>query len=179
MNSRSWRRYVWGAVTLSFVGCASGGADEAAPDAPAPVVGSGGACITGTVLAGGLDISPRTFVQSAEGAPVDLVGELVGNVRLLAGTVVEVCGPGRTDGDELEVTHVALRTVDGMPAALGTLGSDASGWRLDPVGGGEPIYIVSVPPDLSRAEDRVVWVAGPMEDGRLSVGSYAVLEGWR
>lgn len=166
-------------VALLVAGCASGGANEAAPDVPDPGVVASGSCVTGTVFAEGVDIAPRTFVHPMGGPRVELVGELVGNVRLLTGTTVEVCGSGGIEGGALAVTEVALRQVDGMPAALGTLTAGPAGWLLVPIGGGEPLGVTAVPTDLGRAVDRVVWVAGPMRDGDISVRSYSVLEAWR
>jgi len=173
------RRRTGVAVVLLVAGCASGGANEAGQDVPDPGVVASGACATGTVFAEGVDIAPRTFVHPMDGPRVELVGEFVGNVRLLTGTTVEVCGPGGIEGGMLEVTEVALRQVDGMPAALGTLTAGPAGWLLVPIGGGEPLGVTAVPTDLERAVDRVVWVAGPMRDGGISVRSYSVLEAWR
>lgn len=167
------------ALALLVTGCASGGGNEAAQDPPDPGVVASGTCVTGTVFAEGVDIAPRTFVHPTDAPRLELVGELVGNLRLLAGTMVEVCGPDRAEGAALEVTDVVLRRVDGMPAALGTLTAGPSGWLLVPMGGGEPLGVSAVPAGLERAVDRVVWVAGPMRDGDISVRSYSVLEGWR
>ncbi|MEX2465330.1 MAG: hypothetical protein WD995_00380 [Gemmatimonadota bacterium] len=173
------RRWLVGVAPFIVAACASSGANDVASDAPDAGMASSGECVTGTVFAEGVDIAPRTWVHPMDGPRVELLGELVGNVRLLAGTVVEVCGPGRTPDEALEVTGVTLRQVDGMPASLGTLRAAAPDWVLDPPGDGEPVPLTAVPMGLERAAGQMIWVAGPTVGGRLSVRSYAVLERWR
>jgi hypothetical protein len=168
-----------GTAVLVGAACASSGANDTASNGPDEAVVSGAPCLAGTVFAEGVDIAPRTWLHPPDGERVELVGDQVDNVRLLAGTTVEVCGPAREPGAPIEVVEVTLVQVDGMPAALGSLRSAGSGWVLEPLAGGESLDLTAVPPGLTRAVGQVVWIAGPTDAGRLAVRSYAVLGGWR
>lgn len=168
-----------GTAVILATACASSGANDTAPNGPDDAVMSGAPCLAGTVFTEGVDIAPRTWLYPPDGERVELVGAQVENVRLLTGTTVEVCGPAREPGAPIEVVEVTLVQVDGMPAALGSLRSAGSGWVLEPLHGGEPLALTAVPPGLTRAVGQVVWIAGPTDAGRLTVRSYAVLEGWR
>ena len=168
-----------GAAVVLATSCASSGTNDAALNGPDESVLPGAPCLTGTVLTEGVDIGPRTWVHPTDGERVELAGAEVANVRLLAGTTVEVCGPAREPGAPIEVARVSLVRVDGMPATLGSLRAAGSGWVLEPLAGGEAVELTAVPPGLTRAAGQVVWIAGPTEAGRLAVRSYAVLGGWR
>jgi hypothetical protein len=143
------------------------------------MTGTSEVCVTGVVVSEGMDLSPRTLIDPGEDAPVEILGESAANVRYLTGATVRVCGPGRTPTGALEVTRVSLLEVDGMPASFGTLRESAAGWMLEPLDGGDPTRLVGVATPLRRAAGSVVWVAGPILDGAISVRSFAVLERWR
>ncbi|MDZ7778495.1 MAG: hypothetical protein U5R14_00975 [Gemmatimonadota bacterium] len=170
-------------VALLSAGCASSsGSDGPSEGADGQVTAAreAGECVRGVVVSEGVDIAPRTWVDPADGPRVELLGTMAGNVRLLTGTTVRACGPGLTPGGELEVTEVEVVEVDGMPATLGVLRDEGTdGWSVEPLGSGEATGLRAVSGDLRRAAGTVVWVAGPIESGRLSVRSYGVLEGWR
>lgn len=166
-------------LTLAAAACASGssgGLDEG-PEANA-ASGAAAECVTGVVVSEGMAVSPRTLVRDDEGVATELLGAFAGNVRRLTGATVRACGPGRTPEGALEVTEVAVLSVDGMPAVLGTLRSVVSGWAIEPLAGGDLVLLSAVPARLHAAEGGVVWVAGPATDGALAVRSFAVLEGW-
>lgn len=167
-------------AVLAAVGCASGHSDgsDGHPDASTAST-TAPECVTGVVVAEGMDMAPRTLVRDDAGATTELLGAFAGNVRRLTGATVQACGPGRTAEGALEVTEVELLSVDGMPAVLGTLRSVVSGWVIEPLGGGDLVLLSAVPARLHAAEDGVVWVAGPASEGALAVRSFAVLEGWR
>lgn len=137
-------------------------------------------CVTGVVVAEGVDLSPRTWVRPPEAEPVELLGQLAGNVRLLAGATVQVCGPGRTPSGALEVTELELLQVDGMPAVLGRLRAlGEGGWMIETLSSSEPVTLLDVPEGLTPGADRVVWAAGVRTEDRLAVRSYGLLRGWR
>lgn len=164
-------------VTSACASGAAGGPDagsEASVDSGSPAE-----CVTGIVVSEGMAMAPRTLVRDADGTATELLGVFAGNVRRLTGATVRACGPGRTSEGALEVTEVHVLSVDGMPAVLGRLRSVASGWAIEPLGGGDLVLLSATPARLQTAEDEVVWVAGPAMDDALAVRSFAVLEGWR
>lgn len=168
------------AALALFVGCASrgpGGPHDAEETVSAA---AGRECVIGVIEPEGVPLAPRTWIRPEEGPRVELVGELVGNVRLLSRTTVRVCGPGRTESGALQVTEVSMVAAEGMPARLGTLRAAGAEWVLEPLFEGElAVLVAEVPADLAEVAGSVVWVAGPVEDGRVAVRSYGVLEGWR
>lgn len=167
-------------LTLATSACASG--NSGGPDeSPGTSAASSSApeCVMGVVVSEGMAMSPRTLVRDDEGATTELLGAFAGNVRRLTGATVRACGPGRTPEGALEVTEVAVLSVDGMPAVLGRLRSVVSGWAIEPLGGGDLVLLSAVPARLHAAEGEVLWVAGPATEGALAVRSFAVLEGWR
>jgi hypothetical protein len=170
-------------------GCASTrsdtpGQDPSADDAQASDDVIGGAdealdCVTGLVVPEGVEVGPRTWIEPEDADPVEVVGPLVANVRLLTGTTARVCGPAGASAGSMDVTTVSLVEVDGLPAALGRLRQLDVSWQLDPLEGGTPLDLVGVPEGLARAADRVVWVAGELDRNRVTVRAFGVLEGWR
>lgn len=166
-------------ATSLFWACASSPEGELGGSAQADTAAVTLECATGTVVAEGVPVAPRTLVRQEDGVAVELLGTFAGNVRRLAATVVRACGPGRTSDGSLEVTTVTLLEVDGMPAILGTLRAAISGWVLDPLDGGDPVILAAVPERLQAADGEVVWVAGLATPDTLTVRTFGVLEGWR
>ena len=128
----------------------------------------------------GTDFDPATILRLDDGEETLIIGDREDEIRVLAGTIMTVCGELATDEraeSTIEVESFELLTVDGMTAYLGTLQEVDGSWQISREENDSPVILSGVPEQLREAEGSLVWVAGAWVDEAFSVRSFGILGG--
>jgi hypothetical protein len=105
-----------------------------------------------------------------EGSDAPLLGQL-------SDAEVQVCGELMEGRRRMTVEAFELRTVDGLPALLGTLGEGGSMLWLRGFRGGDSVGLVGAPAALRGRNDQLIWVAGDWEEERFLIQAFGFLKG--
>ncbi len=136
--------------------------------------------MTGKVFSVGTDFDPATILRLDDGEETLITGDREDEIRVLAGTIMTVCGKLATDARAeraIEVESFELLTVDGMTAYLGTLQEVDGSWQISREGNDSLVPLSGVSELLREAEGSLVWVAGAWVDEVFSVRSFGILGG--
>ncbi len=136
--------------------------------------------MTGKVFSVGTDFDPATILRLDDGEETLITGDREDEIRVLAGTIMTVCGKLATDARAeraIEVESFELLTADGMTAYLGTLQEVDGSWQISREGNDSLVPLSGVPELLREAEGSLVWVAGAWVDEVFSVRSFGILGG--
>ncbi len=161
-------------LLLAATSCSAGSTAR-----PVPIV-LAQSCVTGKVFSVGTDFDPATILRLDDGEETLITGDREDEIRVLAGTIMTVCGKLATDARAeraIEVESFELLTVDGMTAYLGTLQEVDGSWQISREGNDSLVPLSGVPELLREAEGSLVWVAGAWVDEVFSVRSFGILGG--
>jgi hypothetical protein len=163
-------------TTVSVAGLvACGGAPRQGGEMNAVRTGSDAMqTLTGRVYLTGTDPMVMVALQVEGQSSVNLVGDLSGELRRLAGATVEVQGTRRSTGmmDEFHASDYRVVHVDGQVPVVGIVVEQSGGYLIQTTDG--PVTINGVPNALKKPGAKV-WVTGRETETGLYVQSFGVI----